>query len=84
MPTTKQMLEKYEHLMETSKSYYVEGHNQLSEYLNRIDTHTKYIRDYISAVYVFDFMSDEEFNKLFDEIYLMHEKYWHLRLTKCE
>lgn len=79
MPTTKKMMEKYKDLMETSKSCYLNGHDTVADYLRTIDTHTKYIRNYISAVYVFNYMSDEEFNKLFDKICIIHDEYRHVR-----
>lgn len=73
MPTTKQMMEKYKELMETSKSCYINGHETL--YIKSLDTHYEYIRGYLSALYVYDFMTDEEFNKLTDEIFKIRSEY---------
>lgn len=75
MPTTKQMMEKYKDLMETSKSCYINGHDTLSYYIRCLDTHYEYIRGYLSALYVYDFMTDEEFNKLTDEIFKIRSDY---------
>lgn len=75
MPTVEQMMEKYKDLMETSKSCYINGHDTLYEYIKRLDTHYEYIRGYLSALYVYDFMTDEEFNKLTDEIFKIRSEY---------
>lgn len=69
MPTVEQMMEKYKDLMTTSKSRYINGHATLYDYIRILDTHYEYIRGYLSALYVYDFMTDEEFNKLTDEIF---------------
>ena len=73
MPTVEQMMEKYKDLMETSKSCYINGHDTL--YIKCLDTHYEYIRGYLSALYVYDFMTDEEFNKLTDEIFKIRSEY---------
>lgn len=75
MPTVEQMMEKYKDLMETSKSCYINGHDTLYEYIKCLDTHYEYIRGYLSALYVYDFMTDEEFNKLTDEIFNIRSEY---------
>ena len=80
MPTVEQMMEKYKDLMETSKSCYINGHDTLYQYLKRLDTHYEYIRGYLSALYVYDFMTDEEFNKLTDEIFNIHTEYQNIIL----
>lgn len=79
MPTTKQMIERYKELMETSKYCYLSGHDDKSDYLRNIDTHYRYISNYISAVYVFDFMQDKKFNELSDEVYNIYSEYQHVR-----
>lgn len=75
MPTVEQMMEKYKDLMETSKSCYINGHDTLYDYIRSLDTHYEYIRGYLSALYVYDFMTDEEFNKLTDEIFKIRSEY---------
>lgn len=75
MPTVEQMMEKYKDLMETSKSCYINGHDTLYDYIKSLDTHYEYIRGYLSALYVYDFMTDEEFNKLTDEIFKIRSEY---------
>lgn len=75
MPTVEQMMEKYKDLMTTSKSCYINGHDTLYEYIKCLDTHYEYIRGYLSALYVYDFMTDEEFNKLTDEIFKIRSEY---------
>ena len=80
MPTVEQMMEKYKDLMETSKSCYIHGHDTLYQYLKRLDTHYEYIRGYLSALYVYNFMTDKEFNKLTDEIFNIHTEYQNIIL----
>lgn len=75
MPTVEQMMEKYKDLMETSKSCYINGHETLYDYIRSLDTHYEYIRGYLSALYVYDFMTDEEFSKLTDEIFKIRSEY---------
>ncbi len=75
MPTIEQMMDRYKELMETSKSYYEHGHADLHEYVKRLDTHYEYIRGYLSALYVYDFIKQEEFDKLADEILNIRLKY---------
>lgn len=75
MPTVEQMMEKYKELMETSKSYYENGHATSREYIERLDTHHGYIRGYLSALYVYNFIEDEEFHKLTDEILKIRLEY---------
>lgn len=75
MPTVEQMMEKYKDLMETSKSCYINGHDTLYDYIKFLDTYYEYIRGYLSALYVYDFMTDEEFNKLTDEIFKIRSEY---------
>lgn len=82
MPTTKQMLEKYKDLMETSKSCYINGHDTLADYLKCLDTHYEYIRGYLSALYVYDFMTDKEFNKFTDEIFNIRAEYQNIGFEK--
>lgn len=84
MPTTKQMIERYKELMETSKSCYLAGHEDLAAYLRSIDNHYRYINKYISAVYVFDFMKDRKFNELSDEVYNIYNEYRRVRATQSE
>lgn len=80
MPTVEQMMEKYKDLMETSKSCFINGHDTLYQYLKRLDTHYEYIRGYLSALYVYNFMTDKEFNKLTDEIFNIHTEYQNIVL----
>lgn len=80
MPTVEQMMEKYKDLMETSKSCYINGHDTLYQYLKRLDTHYEYIRGYLGALYVYNFMTDKEFNKLTDEIFNIHTEYQNIIL----
>lgn len=75
MPTVEQMMEKYKDLMETSKSCYKNGHDTLYDYIKCLETNYEYIRGYLSALYVYDFMTDKEFNRLSDEIFKIRLEY---------
>ena len=82
MPTVEQMMEKYKDLMETSKSCYINGHDTLYDYIRCLDTHYEYIRGYLSALYVYDFMTDKEFNRLSDEIFKIRLEYKSIEFEK--
>ena len=84
MPTTKQMLERYKELMETTKHCYILGHIDKSEYFIDIETHYNYIKAYIGAVYVYDFMKDKKFNALSDEVYNIYNEYQDFDLVQYE
>lgn len=82
MPTVEQMMERYKELLETSKSYYENGHATLREYIERLATHYGYIRGYLSALYVYDFITDEKFHKLTDEILKIRLEYESIKFEK--
>lgn len=82
MPTVEQMMEKYKDLMETSKSCYINGHDDLHDYIERIDAHYEYIRGYLNAIYVFGFMRGEEFDKLTDEIFKIRTTYQYIAFER--
>lgn len=82
MPTVEQMMEKYKDLMETSKSCYINGHDDLHDYIRCLDTHYEYIRGYLGALYVYDFMTDKEFNRLSNEIFDIRAEYQNIGFEK--
>lgn len=82
MPTVEQMMEKYKDLMEASKSCYINGYDTLYDYIRCLDTHYEYIRGYLGALYIYDFMTDKEFNRLSDEIFNIRAEYQSIGFEK--
>lgn len=71
------MMNRYEELLETSKFHYIRVSHNLEDYFNNIETHYKYMREFIATIYVFNYMSDEEFNTWSDKVFNLYLQYQH-------
>lgn len=76
------MMKRYRELLETSKYHYLNVSHDLEEYFKDTKSHYDYMRQFIGSIYVFGFMTNEEFNiwsdKVFN-IYLDYQQFYHMQ-----
>lgn len=76
------MMKRYRKLLETSKLYYLKTSHDLAEYFEQIKSHYNHMRHFIDSIYVFGFMTNEEFNTWSDKvfnIYLDYQQFYHMQ-----
>lgn len=76
------MMKRYRELLETSKLYYLKTSHDLEDYFKNIESHYNHMRQFIGSIYVFGFMTDEEFDTWSDKvfnIYLDYQQFYHMQ-----